>query len=106
MINFDALVLKAGQAAFGEPITIIIDKEEIKTSGILTMTPVIASLEGDTSLQLFKKTLSIRQAGFKNMPVVGNRVLVRGEYYVIENIEKDGQGAACLSLKKGTGENE
>jgi len=100
MINFDALVLKAGQAAFGEPITVIIGNETIKTSGILTMTPMIASLEGNTGLQVFKTTLSVRLADFKNMPVAGNRVLLRGKYYMIENVENDGQGAASLTLKK------
>lgn len=110
MINFDALVLNAGQNVFGRPIvytpkTSAPDMQAFEARGVFTSKPVTVALQ-EGLFQTWDNTLSVRLSEFPVKPAQYDELVLDSVAYTVENVETDGQGAAILTLKKLGGDLE
>lgn len=114
MIDFDKLVLRAGQSTFARPITIepIVSQPgapvySLQADGISPLRGIwteqnidVALEEGIMSSRV--RTLDIRLIEFAIPLMQGDKVTVSGvtsPVHIIDDVDEDGQGAAKLTLK-------
>ncbi|SFT11733.1 hypothetical protein [Methylobacterium sp. yr668] len=113
MIDFAALALGPGIAAFGRPVTVTpLASSPVRlpfaATGVWTVKNTSIQLEGDQSMNTTVLTLGIRLADWKYRPEQFSvvRIPAAGFYpdegsLWIDDIDPDGQGGATLTLKRG-----
>ncbi len=105
MIDFDALVLGPALAVFGRPVSIIPLKSQGSSTtyparGVYSERPVDIVTEGDGVLSSTNISLGIRLSEFATPPVPGDKVVIDGRTFAVDDTDDDGQGGTVLSLKK------
>lgn len=113
MIDFAALALGPGIAAFGRPVTVTPlasspARLPFDATGVWTVKNTSIQLEGDQSLNTTMLTLGIRLSDWTYEPeqFALVRIPAAGFYpdegtLWIDDIDPDGQGGATLTLKRG-----
>lgn len=112
MIDFAALALGPGIAAFGRPVTVTPTSGKtpiapFAATGVWTSRNVDLSLEGDKSMNTRVLTLGIALSAWPAPPKQGWAVRIPASGFYpdegtlwIDDVDLDGQGGATLTLKK------